>query len=481
MPRAPTCVALALVSTLAALGLMTGEASGTDRLPWSELAMPPSLGDDAAAVPTSLLVEQGRQLFEAKFTRPEGAGRPLATQAIVPTKRRRPAEQSHQRLAGPDASACAGCHNDPATGGAGEFVVNAFVSEGFTSADFDSLDPQFANERGTTHLFGAGLIELLAREMTRELQALRTGALARARAEGQAVTVRLVTKGVDFGRLSAEPDGVVDLAGLDGVDADLVIRPFGQKAVIPSLRHFTVNALNAHHGIQAVERFGPRWTGEDDFDGDGVASEIHAGDVTALVAFQATLPPPEQIEPDDTAWRVAASAGEAHFDAWGCAACHRPTLPLDELVFSEPGPDHLAGTLRAAEVADLLAIDLAALPWAAALQRDASGRWLIPLFSDLKRHRIADARTPRLGNELLAQRFVDRDTFRTAPLWGVASTAPYGHRADVSTLDEMVGAHGGAADHSRRAYQSGTAAERSALIAFLKTLQITCTACEPPF
>ncbi|MEL6872275.1 MAG: hypothetical protein AAFO62_05685 [Pseudomonadota bacterium] len=127
------------------------------------------------------LLAHGDILFRAKFTTEDGAGRPLATQAIIPTKRRRPAATLFQRLSGGDAASCAACHNDPVVGGAGDFAVNAFVSEGFAQADFDSTDPQFSNERNTNHLFGAGLIELLAREMTAELHAQRASALRKAR------------------------------------------------------------------------------------------------------------------------------------------------------------------------------------------------------------------------------------------------------------------------------------------------------------
>ena len=44
----------------------------------------------AAAGPSALagLVERGRQLFKAKFTTVDGAGRPKATQAIIPTRRK---------------------------------------------------------------------------------------------------------------------------------------------------------------------------------------------------------------------------------------------------------------------------------------------------------------------------------------------------------------------------------------------------------
>ena len=97
---------------------------------------------------------------------------------------------------------------------------------------------------------------------------------------------------------------------------------------------------------------------------------------------------------------------------------------------------------------------------------------MVPLFGDLKRHRIADQKVAVLGNELLAQRFVDRDVFMTSELWGIADTGPYGHRGDLTTLDEVIRAHGGEGSQSARAYEALPDADRSALIAFLKTLVI---------
>ena len=87
------------------------------------------------------------------------------------------------------------------------------------------------------------------------------------------------------------------------------MRPFSRKGVFTSLRQFTINALNVHHGMEASERFGVRWTGSHDFDESGVPDAVTPGDVSALVAFQATLPPPtvKTDLPDD--WRVAAAEG----------------------------------------------------------------------------------------------------------------------------------------------------------------------------
>jgi Di-haem oxidoreductase, putative peroxidase len=417
------------------------------------------------------LIARGEILFGAKFTALDGAGRPMATQAIIPTKRKRLQEKEFHRTAGLDSNGCSSCHRDPVMGGAGDFSVNVFVSEGFTNADFDSTDPQFSNERNTNHIMGAGLVELLAREMTMDLHATRRAALKEARESGKPVTASLDAKGVNFGAITAMPDGIVDLETIDGVDTDLVIRPFSQKGVMTSLRQFTVNAMNHHHGMQAEERFGARWTGEGDFDADGHAGELTEGDISALVAWQATLPPPTVMQPVEEDWKAAAAKGSAVFDTIGCDACHIRALPLKSLSFSDPGPVDAAGTLRTGE-APGISYDLGLLRWAETLERNADGDYLVPLFGDLKRHVMTDRQVAALGNELLGQRFVERNAFQTTELWGIASTSPYGHRGDFTTLDGIIRAHGGASRASRDNYADLADEERSALIAFLKTLVI---------
>jgi len=475
----------------------TPASSSVDsRKPWQEKAITShvSLGRLGAgdglldANTLEQLRDAGEALFSARFTTEDGVGRPFATQAILPTKRRRAAQTAFSRTAGLDANACASCHHQPSIGGAGDFAANVFVSEGFSQADFDTTDPQFSNERNTNHLFGAGLIELLAREMTQDLQRLRGEALKQSATSGDVVEQALESKGVDFGSVRAHPDGRVDTRALAGVDIDLVVRPFGQKGVMTSLRQFTVNALNHHHGMQADERFGARWTGEADHDGDGHESEITAGDVSALVAWQASLPPPGKHSPDNPLWQQAARRGEARFEALGCAHCHRPALPLDSTVFRDPGPYDAAGTLRSGEatgdsesspdsklndeIVPDLQYDLGMLAAVAALPKDAEGRVLVPLWGNLKRHVIADTKIAALGNEHLSQRFVERNVFMTGELWGVASTDPYGHRGDMTTLAEIIDAHGGEARAARDAWRVLDAAARDEIIAFLKTLVI---------
>lgn len=466
------------VGFLVALYVSTSSAvlAGETLPPWSEQTISQDVDFDAIARQTTNplpgLIAIGDTLFNGKFVKEDGVGRPDATGAIVPTKVRRPSARVFQRLAGLDANSCASCHNDPVPGGAGAFTVNVFVSEGFESADFASLDPQFSNERNTNALQGSGLIELLAREMTAELRALRSGAIADARHSGKTVTVDLETKGVPFGQLIASADGSLDVSGIEGIDADLTLRPFSQKGVFASLRQFTVNALNAHHGIQARERFGARWTGSSDFDKDGIENELSEGQVSALVAWQAALPPPTRKTDLPPVWTQAAVAGEQTFGEIGCAQCHRPSLPLETLKFQDPGPYEGAGTLRQDDTDVSIVLDLETLEWAKSLPRDEQGRVLVPLFGDLKRHKIADAARDTLGNELLSQRFVARDEFLTAELWGIGSTAPYGHRGDLTTLHEVINAHGGAATKARETYTALPEEDRQSVIAFLRSLEI---------
>lgn len=419
------------------------------------------------------LREVGKELFGARFTTLDGAGRPRATGAILPTKTKHAAKTLFSRTAGSDANSCSSCHNQPFMGGAGDFVMNVFVAEGFANADFQTIDPEFSNERGSNHVFGSGLLEMLAREMSADLIALRKKAVRDAKTIGKSVTVELESKGVSYGSITAAPDGIVDLSKIEGVDTDLVIRPLSQKGVMTSLRQFTVNAMNDHHGIQSVERWGARWTGEEDFDEDNIKNELSSANVSALVAWQASLPAPLQTKPDNKEWQKLSATGAEAFNNLGCTQCHRTSLPLKSLSFQDPGPLDVAGTLSTKDVKEVAVYDLAQLEWAQKLPRNDKGEVLVPLFGDLKRHKITDEEVAGLGNELFSQRFVGRDIFMTAELWGIGSTSPYGHRNDITTLDEIIREHGGEAREARDAYVKADEQSREAIIAFLKTLKIT--------
>ncbi|MBL9077918.1 MAG: hypothetical protein JNL08_10470 [Planctomycetes bacterium] len=420
------------------------------------------------------LFEFGRRLFDADFNTLDGAGRPAATGTGLP-RQPRTAPENFNRISGPDADSCAGCHNQPRSGGGGDNVANVFVlGQRFPFVDFDvnnegdafqghRLDT-VANERNTVGMFGAGYVELLAREMTAELQAQRAGALAVARARGTDVAVDLRAKGIAFGALVAHPDGSVTTAAVEGVDADLVVRPFHQKGVVVSLREFTNNAMNHHHGMQASERFGAGH----DHDGDGHQDELTVGDVTAVTLYQAMLPVPGRVLPADPAQRAAVERGEARFTAIGCADCHVPFLRLDDAVFTEPNAYNPPGNLQLAQVAAVVAVDLTTDGPGPHLRREADGSVRVPLFSDLKRHDLG----PECDNEHLVQAGVPTSVFLTRKLWGMASEPPFLHHGRALTIDAAIRRHGGEAAAARDAYLALPDDDRRSVVDFLKTLQV---------
>ncbi|MEQ1892957.1 MAG: hypothetical protein ABL998_10470, partial [Planctomycetota bacterium] len=298
---------------------------------------------EAGDVAVDELIEAGRALFAANFNELDGAGRPETT-GTGTDRDARAFPQNFNRISAPDANSCGGCHNIPRLGGGGDNVANVFVLgqrmpfvnfDGGAGDNFeDHLLSEVANERNTLGMNGAGFIELLARELTLELQELRADALAVAQLTGVPEPVALVAKGIDFGSLTASPDGTFDTSAVEGINADLVVRPFHQKGVVVSLREFTNNAMNHHHGMQSAERFG---AGADP-DADGHANELTVGDITAATIFQATLQAPGRVFPNDAVALAAIANGEALFDSLGCAVCHVPELVLEDPLFSEPNP-----------------------------------------------------------------------------------------------------------------------------------------------
>jgi hypothetical protein len=58
----------------------------------------------------------------------------------------------------------------------------------------------------------------------------------------------------------------------------------------------------------------------------------------------------------------------------------------------------------------------------------------------------------------------------TEPLWGVGSTAPYGHDGRSINLREVILRHGGEAQVARDAFAQAPAADQAAVIALLESL-----------
>ncbi len=469
-----------LALTLAALGLhgCDGGSSGSDTLARGDQPVIAVHADQAAIESGAMSIDEaiakGKELFGASFNTLDGAGRPEAT-GTGAARARREAPQNFNRISAPDANSCGGCHNLPLLGAGGGNVANVFVLAqakpfvNFDGGEGDANIPDLTldtvgNERATIGMSGAGFIELLAREMTADLLAIRDDAVAQAQSGGMAVTLPLSTKGVSFGSITGNPDGSVDTGAVVGVDANLIVKPFHQKGVVVSLRDFTNNAMNHHHGMQTSERFGAGV----DHDKDGLADELTVGDVTATVLFQATLPAPGRVLPNDGSALLAVANGETLFGDIGCAVCHKPELVLDDPVFSEPSPYNPPGDLSLADVNGMpVLVDLTAAGPGPHLPRQQDGSVRVQAFTDLKRHDMG----PDLA-EPLVQAGVAGNLFLTKKLWGMANEPPFMHHGRALTIAEAILMHGGEAQAARDAFDGLTQQEQDDVVAFLKTLQV---------
>lgn len=461
-------------------------------------------------LPVNALLRYGEKLFRAKFTIQEGAGRPfskgtgaslsdISDPLIFP--------RNFNRLSGPDSNSCAGCHNEPFIGGGGDRVTSVFVlAQRFDLATFDHNDPiltkgaldergvfvtqgehpasgsaDIANERKTIGMFGSGFIEMLARQMTTDLQAIRDVITPGSRSQ-------LISKGVSFGTLVHNADGTWDTSGVEGLPApsvkptgstppSLLILPFHQAGAVVSLRQFTNNAFNHHHGMQSEERFGAGV----DADGDGFVNELTVADITAATIYQATLPVPGHVFSNDPVIHRAELHGEKLFQQIGCAVCHIPALPLDRQgwIYSEPNPFNPKGNLQAGAPGYPITVDLTSSELPQPRLHAHDGVVMVPAFTDLKLHDITNGLTDP-NSEALDQNqpvgtpafFAGNSKFITKKLWGFANSGPFMHHGKFTTIREAVLAHSGEALATRLSFQSLSPYDQGSIIEFLKTLQI---------
>ncbi len=441
----------------------------------------------------------GDELFETQFNALDGVGANVG-QGLRFTQVPRAdlngqdewANHFPLRITGPNAEACNQCHNSPVDDGAGTAIHNNTRDPGHTG-----VASQFI-VRSAPHIFAMGALQVLAEEMTEELQAQQAVAKVRACVNGRPIDVDLTAKGISFGTLQALPSPGTpctvefDTRGVVGIDADLVVRPFQWKGVIASIRAFNRDASHQELGMQSVEIVGDGIDG----DGDGVVNELTVGDQTALALYVAAQPRPTTkieladlglIEPLSSAERAAILRGEQSFAQSGCTHCHIPQLTMTDPIFYEPSLNPAYRDVRFPAGQDPVALgvdpahaialdltqdqpnnqvvigneryDLGAFP------RNADGSATVALYGDMKRHDMG----AELG-ETIDDEGIPASVFLTENLWGVGSTAPYLHDGRATTLPEAILAHGGEGAASRDAFVQLTQAEQRDIIAFLENL-----------
>lgn len=497
-------VMLTLILLMSVLPAMIGQGdSRRSSKVGRELAVPYHLIDgEEYRLSLSQVFNDGHLIFDANWTEQDGGGRPLTKgtgRPLSDTSHPLTGARTFNRVSAPDANSCTGCHNTPygVSGGAGDFATNVFVlGQRFDFATFDPKDklpthgsvdeegepttPESMSDlRASPGLFGAGYIEMLARQMTEELQTIR-GTIK----PGQ--TKELIAKGIRFGSLTLTKAGVWDTSKVEGLPRpsllstmssnppSLIIRPWHQAGNVVSIREFSNNAFNQHHGMQSTERFGV----DTDPDGDGVKNELTRADITAVSVFQAALQVPGRVVPRDHEIEAAVLEGEKVFTRIGCAVCHIPRLPLTNKgwVYSEPNPYNPPGNLRTGETKTLY-VDLSSdeLP-APRLKPNASGTVWVEAYTDFKLHDISepqDVEPLDMNQSVWSKKFKEGNRrFLTKRLWGEANAPNHMHNGLYTTMRSATLAHAGEALESRKAFQALPKAEADDLIEFLKTLQV---------
>jgi len=411
-------------------------------------------------------IRRGRQLFQRKFTKWQGLG-PRTGDGTGNI-------EADASIGAGLADSCGGCHGRP-RGSAG------FGGDVATRPD----------SRDAPHLFGLGLQEMLGDEITSDLRAIRAQAIAQARSSGTAVSRPLTSKGISFGTIRALSNGSVDTSQVQGVDPDLRVRPFFAQGGTFSIREFLVGAFKAEMGIEAVDPqmaqaanggqfttpsgmvFDGRldkiqapptsFTGQDN-DGDGVTNELP----TALVDYEEFYllnyfkPATYQQTPET-------QAGLTTFNQIGCPRCHIQDLTINrdrriadfETVYN-PQRGIFNQMFSTAGLRFVEQNDGSGFP---TLKVPSQQSFVVHnFFADMKRHDLGPNFHERNYDGSM------QNLFMTEPLWGVGSTAPYGHDGRSVNLQEVILRHGGEATNERNAFAALSDTSRNSLLAFLNSL-----------
>jgi hypothetical protein len=454
------------------------------------------------------LFEAGAKLFHTPYNGLDGVGMthtlggtPVGRFSVGPAGGGQPIPVGAQ--------SCGSCHGMP-------FAASAGLSHTRVFFDVDQDGKPPFNPRGTTSLFGDGLLQIVAQEMTEQLLAARDAAAQQAKAKaGTAVKQELKANGVDFGTLTATAnangDVTFDMSGVRGVSPDLVVRPMGWKGQVVTVRNLAVAAANFGMGMMG-EEFVWRVADKmgDDPDGDGVTRELSVGDLTAMTVYTAGQETPTQIghlvelglvTAPDAATTTRINSGRDLFAKIGCTSCHVPEMRIKSTIFEEPtlaGGGNYIDQFLASKDPDYdpkrpVKFDLAKDAEAPRVETAPGGGAIVRLYGDLKRHdmgRTLAEPTPMapLTASLLPLEWngkvamIGPSEFLTTELWGVGNTGPYLHDDRAGTLAEAIVMHGedsppaagqpgrSEAQESRDAYMKLSPDEKNAVIAFLKSL-----------
>jgi hypothetical protein len=414
-------------------------------------------------------IRRGRQLFQRKFTEDQGQGPRVSNDSVGDIREMR-------ALGAGLTDSCAACHGRP-RGAAG------FGGDVATRPD----------SRDAPHLFGLGLVEMLADEITKDLRSIRGQAISMAQEQSTTVTLNLESKGIKYGSISASPDGVVDTSEVEGVNPDLRVRPFFHEGGTISMREFIIGAFKAEMGLETPDpllcnatdpdnpevvitpagmEFDPELDEierppvcdlSEDGDGDGVVSEIDPALVDHMGFYLLNY-----FKPGTGKTTKSAERGLGIMNDIGCTGCHVQNLTIENDrrvadVETEDDPGRGIFNRLFATAVELFSIVDDGEEFPQLLPKGETFE-VKNIFADFKRHDLGPAFHEREYDGSMVTEFM------TEPLWGVATTAPYGHDGRSINLEEVILRHGGEAENSKKAFARLNHRKQEMVLRFLQTL-----------
>ncbi len=325
-------------------------------------------------------------------------------------------------------TSCAVCHNIPAVGGFG------------TIAELRAVGRNEAGELTPLHASGETLHQLFSVPT----HGCQVGIPAEAVVIARRIPIPLFGAGLveaipDGALLALEDPGDVNGDGVSGRAAQVVdiatgdmrIGRFGWKAQHATLLAFGADAYRNEMGIT----------------NDLFPDELASGVAPDRMRLCDPIPDPEDIRDPRTNRRgidnfasfmrflaplgretaTASAAGEQLFGSVGCATCHIPVL------FTGRHTNRLFDTQPVA------------------------------LFSDLLLHDVGTGDGIAQGAALASE-------IRTPALWGLRTRRPLLHDGSATTIEEAILRHAVEASRARAAFTQLSAADKAALLTFLKTL-----------
>ena len=242
---------------------------------------------------------------------------------------------------------------------------------------------------------------------------------------------------------------------MESADPDTLAASKGARVVTPS-------GMVLDGSLDRIEA-PPLTDNSQDGDGDGVTNEVPTSLVDYFEFYLLNY-----FKAGNLLETATTLHGREVFQKIGCASCHRSDLWIEHDrrvadVTTVSDPRGIFNGLFASATPLISEIyDISGFP---SLKRPLRNPFLVQnIFTDFKRHDLGPNFHERNYDGTM------QTMFMTAPLWGVASTGPYGHDGRSINLEQVILRHGGEAQKSRDRYASLSEADSAAVLSLLNSL-----------